>query len=506
MKFAIWILVILAVVSVISMFIVQFYPIDKYVQNWEELYSERYAPFFPIMKYLELHDPYRAWWYQVLLGILSLSLVFCIIDNAPKAVKNTFRTKFINRPDEIKNYSLNAEFESGDKFIENISRYLTGFHVTKNETTDKILISANRSRVGYLGPVLTHVGLLLLVVGGLLAVRGITTFEGGYPGDIIEDENLDFQVRVDDFNIEYYPLGVGQWVLVDDHMIGKTIKKLSDGSFRVKFFSKGSYFYKDVEADRLRNKFDSNTDRGNISDYISTLTVIKDDREILTQKVEVNKPLRYGGFRFYQNSFNSRSPRIISTIDSAVVEIKITGMEAAGDTVLMIYGEDYILPDENIARMEKFVPHFMMSEKGIISASENLVNPAVEIAVYSAESESEELYHQWCFIGKDFHGAAKQAAYRFNVLEVFNPVSDAKYMTILEIKGSQGYLVIWIGLIICTIGIIAIFYLSPKHIWFTYDKKDPENKLYVAGYSARGGSLFNDEFNKLVNKIKGINN
>ena len=67
MKFAIWILVILALTSLMSMFIVEFFPIDINFPDWEKVYSDRYGSGFPLMKFLHLSDPYRSWWYQLLI-------------------------------------------------------------------------------------------------------------------------------------------------------------------------------------------------------------------------------------------------------------------------------------------------------------------------------------------------------------------------------------------------------------------------------------------------------
>ena len=77
MKFAVWILIVIALVSLVSLFILEFYPINDNISGWETVYKEKYGQIFYIMKALQLQHPFRSWWYQGLLGLLSLSLLLC---------------------------------------------------------------------------------------------------------------------------------------------------------------------------------------------------------------------------------------------------------------------------------------------------------------------------------------------------------------------------------------------------------------------------------------------
>jgi len=44
-----------------------------------------------------------------------------------------------------------------------------------------------------------------------------------------------------------------------------------------------------------------------ISDYISELQIIKDDKVIAKKDIEVNHPLRFGGYHFYQSSYDDKA-------------------------------------------------------------------------------------------------------------------------------------------------------------------------------------------------------
>jgi cytochrome c biogenesis protein ResB len=45
-----------------------------------------------------------------------------------------------------------------------------------------------------------------------------------------------------------------------------------------------------------------------IKNYRSTLTVVKDGRDVMTQEIKVNHPMFYEGFGFYQANFDPRNP------------------------------------------------------------------------------------------------------------------------------------------------------------------------------------------------------
>lgn len=481
------------------MFIVEFYPIDSGFDNWEKVYSDRYGLFFPLMKFLQLEDPYRSWWYVLLLGLLSLSLLICIIDRVPHNFRRTFgKTKPFTRH-EIENYSNSKTFKTDKDFVRRFKSSLKSYSFSQTEENGALCIAADRGKLAYLGPVFTHIGLLLLAVGGLMAVWGISDRGFGYPGDIIESDHFDFQVRIDDFRIEYYPLGVGQWVLVDGKSIGKIAKKLPDDKFRVTFSMHEQEVERDIEASRIRNQFNIDSDRGNIKDYISDLTIIENGEEIDSRRIEVNSPMRHKGFRFYQSSFDSRSPRVISSLDSGLAEISNFKDGAVIDTIVFVPDGRYPLPDGSELVLSGFLPHFNIGSDGPVSASSSMRNPAVKAAVYR---DSTEIYHQWLFLLHDFHGTREDAAYNFKLLDLYNPVSESKFMTILEIKVNQGYEVIWAGLIFATIGVILSFYVTSKHFRAVAVPAGDGYEVTIGGTAPRDKIHFTEDFKKIINRIK----
>nr|MBC8205068.1 cytochrome c biogenesis protein ResB [FCB group bacterium] len=475
------------------------FPVNTNIPDWKEVYSEKYGAVFDIMQVMGLQNPYRSWWYTILLGLLSVSLTLCIIDQAPKAFNRLFSYEFKNGGEEFRALENRDELLIGNETADGLERQIKGYHIRRKEAGDRILFSAVKGRLGYLGPLFTHLGMLLLVIGGLIVgIAGFESFGEAYPGEFIENEAFDFKIKVEDFRIEYHPLGAGQWVLVDDERFGRIKKRLKDDKFLLEFFAQDSNYYKEINGSRLKNKFNIERDRGNIKDYISTLTVVENGESLFTKEIEVNKPLRYKGFRFYQSSFNTRNPQVKAEADSAVIVIKPSSGKSKIDTLKAAFDSTYPLPNGDSFKVVNFIPDFRITPQGVISQSDNLRNPAVEVKVFR---NGEERYHQWCFLEHPAAHSSSQNDYSFRVLDLINPRAETVFSTILQIKKSLGVPVIWAGLIMMTLGVFLAFYITPKRIWIVLHSGDNESRLEIAGYTSRGKHLFKEEFERIVDKI-----
>ena len=64
-----------------------------------------------------------------------------------------------------------------------------------------------------------------------------------------------------------------------------------------------------------------------IRDYFSDVTVIKDGKEVAGKTIEVNHPLHYGGYHFYQYSYDSEAGEytILSVTSDSGLYIVYTG-------------------------------------------------------------------------------------------------------------------------------------------------------------------------------------
>lgn len=503
MKFAIVLLVVIAIVSVAGMFIGEFYPVRAAGPGWQEFWRQQLGmskPLFNFLTFLQLHDPYRSWWYLGLLLLLSLSLLACILDRIPIVLRLMKVGDPRGAVDIDKMSSARTITASGTP--EEIRRRMPGLFSYREERREgEMRVAGQRSALGHMGPILSHLGLLALALGGLAtSITGYKTEVAGLPGEVVKDPAFDFAVRIDSFKIDYYPLGIGQYVLVDGEQLGKIVDK--EGSqFKVELSSSesSSHTVQAMDASHLVNQFDIDTDRGNIKSYITVLTVLENDKEVLHKRIEVNHPLRYKGFRFYQASFDPGHPHVESRLDSAQIVIKNAAGDQVLNTVYLQPDKPFKLPDGNDLVLTQFLPDFRLEGNKPISASGEMRNPALLLEV---QRDGQELYHQWVFLRADFPHTALEAAYSFSSKDVAGASASVTYPTILEVNKNPGSWMIWAGFILCTLGLVLSFYMTPQRIYLAVrGGQGGSSEVHVAATTTRNPDLFQRRFDHWVDQI-----
>jgi cytochrome c biogenesis protein len=459
MRFALWLLLIIALGSVLGVIVGNEYPTN--VMGWRELAAKKAGPvLFHVLDFFQMFDAFRSWWYRLLLGALSLSLLACIIKRSRGAWKRAMKATFLEQPEYYERYDQRAtcRVKASEPFAAlgaPLRKRL--FRLERRPGPDgSLVLAAHRGGVARFGPILTHCGLLFLVVGGLVsAVAGLKTHVWLAPGDEIDsldrcyfaEESSDasgnatgaanalvplgFDLRLDDFEIQY-------------------------------------------------------NDQGMIKQYLSTVTVTPKTGEPFRQVISVNHPLRLAHFNFYQasyqTSYNSVRSLQIAIQDSTRADL-VEPFEVALD-------EPFDLPIPGLhAVASRFFGHAMVGEGGIYNASFEHQNPAVLIEVYQGE---EELWHQWAFARfRDMH-MGQNHPLNFVVLDY-----EPDYLTGLEITRESATWLMWAGFSLCTLGLLLSFTIAHRQIWALALPDGPSKwRVSVAAWTNRDSSLLGREFER----------
>jgi cytochrome c biogenesis protein len=504
MKFAIIVLLILAIVSLISLFLGEFYPVKASGPGWQEFWRQQMGwskPVFNTFVFFQLHEPFRSWWYRILLFLLSLSLFSCIIERIPITIK-AIKRGATRSGEDIAKMKTAANFTLKESPETVLTRLPGAFRYYREQQDKEWRVTGSRLSMAYWGPVLTHTGLLSLAIGGLIASwLGFSTMVGGYPGNVMTDPGYDFEVRVDDFSIEYYPLGLGQYVLIDNSFIGRIVGREGEDKFVLETRSHGDDLTRViVEASRLRNQYNIEMDRGNISDYVTLATVFEDGEKISSHRIEVNKPLRYKGYRFYQTSFDYENPQVTATIDSAQVQLMRASDDTVLDTVFVHPDSPLTLPDNTHLVLAQFLPDFKMVESIPTSVSARLGNPALQLEVHN---DGKKQYHQWTFLNNPFLHSTAQATYKFQALEIYGFEGSESYKTILAVRKTPGTTLIWIGFILATVGLLMAFYMVPQRLWIVIREVGKDrSEVVMGGTAAKNQDLFQHRFEGWIRRLK----
>ncbi len=264
-------LILLAVVSIFGTVIPQRLSDSQYLQHYPQ-------GLFYFFKFIGVFDLYHAWWFQLLLVLLIVNLIFCSLERFPKAWAFFSTPKKWLEPEEIAKFPLKERFVISEKsrnpvqIAEIVTSQLK--HVTKEERDGRVVLFHERGKISRLGVYITHLSVIIIILGALIgSLFGFEAFvsllEGTSTNRVFlrDGKNtpmmLDFTIRCDDFDIALYPNGM-------------------------------------------------------VKEYTSTLSILKNGKVVIDhQKVEVNHPLMFEGIRFYQASYEKqRSPLMTIAVTS----------------------------------------------------------------------------------------------------------------------------------------------------------------------------------------------
>ena len=285
-----------------------------------------------------------------------------------------------------------------------------------------------------------HLGLLVILAGGIVSgttgIRNDMTF---YNGQILPVTKADFKIRLDNFETELY-------------------------------------------------------DNGSVKDWKSTVTVIEDEEEKLTKIIEVNHPLSYKGFMFYQSGYNF-------DWQNPTVEIWAKKKDTPDYTgkVLLRPGERVELEGENLQITAlQFVPDFIIGENGqIATRSQQPKNPAVYIEGWQ---EDTQVFSGWIFAQfPDFS--------RIHSEEETNLTFELKgfqggEISILHAAKDPGTNLIWLGCIFLMAGLGLAFYWPPREIKIIMETVQSKTKICAGGTASKNKDAFRAEFENIINTLR----
>ncbi len=166
MRFAISLLTILSIASVIGTVIKQNEPFNAYLNQ--------FGPFwFPVFDKLGLYSVYNAPWFVVILAFLVLSTSLCIVRQTAPMLREMRHFREHAREASLRQFGHQASFApalEGPAAVERTQAYLTqaGFRFRTDARSDGTLVAAKQGSTGRLGYFLAHGAIVLICIGGLL--------------------------------------------------------------------------------------------------------------------------------------------------------------------------------------------------------------------------------------------------------------------------------------------------------------------------------------------------
>ncbi|WP_297281693.1 cytochrome c biogenesis protein ResB [uncultured Anaerococcus sp.] len=194
MKLGIILLIIIAMLSVIGTLIPQGYSEQYYLQNYPHMLHE-------IILAFGFDHLFSSWWYILLTAILLLNLFLCSITRFKPIINRVKNNPDIENKIHSNNYKL---INTKEVDIEGFFKKLGFNNIKETNIDDRDVKYQFSNKIGYLGSWITHLSIIIIIIAFAYGRHfGFEEFVYGVPGTVLNLENSNYQIQVDDFDINF---------------------------------------------------------------------------------------------------------------------------------------------------------------------------------------------------------------------------------------------------------------------------------------------------------------
>jgi cytochrome c biogenesis protein len=410
----------------------------------EEL-QRAYSPLvLRFMDSIGLTDVYHAWWFILLLLLVSVSIVAASIDRFP----NSWR--FFSRPYKTptdsfrKSLPMQRTFAIEDEeeavLAASVAMRQAGLNPELVVTEEHVSLFAERNRISEMAVYVVHASLLLIFAGGI--IDGLLGWSGSMT--LLPAQQLN-QVELRKGGMRTLP-------------------------FAIRCESAGQENYKD----------------GSPKKWWSNLTVVQDGKDVLSKQIVVNDPLVYKGVRFYQSTFGPTGKVEKLTLNA-------TSPTGAAQEISLGVEETAQLDATTSVRLAEFIPDYVVRDGRVYTRSTEMENPAAHLIVEAGGKPIDV----WLppLEGFDQSGSSP---YKFEAKGL-----KMGYFTGLQVSHEPGQWAVWGGVLLMGVGLGFVFYLVHLRFWVV-PVRDARGHLalWVGGSANRNREAFEERFKDVTEAIE----
>ena len=402
-----------------------------------------------VLDTLKLTDVFHAWWFVLLMALVSLSIISASVQRFPNAWR--FFSRPYKSPDQnfrnalpqhtlipVKDKDEEAAVSAAERALQK-----SGFRPERIVRENNFSLFGERNRISEMAVYIVHASLLLIFLGGIVdALYGWRAFLSLTRGEA--------QTQVQPQNSKPRDLG-----------------------FAIRCDSAGRENYAD----------------GSPKKWWSNLSVLENGKVVQSKQIVVNEPLVYNGIRFYQASFGDTGK-----IDKLVLTATARDGRASKDIPIGL-DETQAVDNDTTVRLAEFFPDYAVGDGKVYARSNSLENPAAHLVVESKKSG--QSINVWLppIPGLEQNG---DSPYAFEGKDV-----QMAYFTGLEISHEPGQWAVWAGVVLMGFGLAVVFYLVHVRIWVVpVHDAGGRLQLWVGGVANKNKDAFEQRFNDVVKEIE----
>lgn len=443
LKLTLFLLMILALASVVGTLIPQHEGALEMIQGWSPSLGKLVGAF-------QLFDLYHSHWFRIIIGFLAMNLVVCSLDRLPSTLK-LFRhpsrparsTGFDAIPPERSIYVTGKKEEIVATVQGVLKRH---YKRLKSATTaNGDFIFGEKGRYAYFGVYIVHCSVLLILAGGIIgSLFGFEAFVNIPEGTVVDRviltktrvvKPLPFTVACEKFTVDYYDNGTPREYRSD-----------------LKFFQKG--------------------------------------REVLEGKLRVNHPITFQGITFYQAS--------LGEIPTVTLRLTRTGSSQEEHTYKIQQGRSSPLPGDEghfgvIDAHENF--------QGTLGPA-----ALIAVHPRDGEERRIWVFQNPENLKKRFPArmlaSPKLDPSSFEPYTFYLDTMESRYYTGLQVNRDPGVPLVLAGFFMIMIGLMATFFMSHKRIWIRVSGEGDKTGIAVLGRSSKNPFGMERELDRIMYNLK----
>lgn len=341
LRFAITILILIAIASSIGSIIEQEENLEFYQNNYS-LQKPIYG--FITWKFiylLGLDHIYTTWWFLCLLILLGLSLISCSISRQLPLLNNSKEYLFKKQIKSFLKLPFSIRFKNIYFLKENILLKLQklNFYIYQQNN----LIYAYQGLIGRISPILVHISLIIILLGSSWgAFNTLKAQEMLAKGEIFHIQN---------------PIKIGNLTTIPN-----ITTRIND-------------FWVEYENNRVHQ-------------FYSNLSILNNSgNEIKQQTISVNNPLHYKNIDFYQSDWNLLGIRVKNLNNNQIYEVPIFSLnDKSKSWVTWIVNSENVIQTLIIDQLQNTCVIYDVNGnfKQIISVSDNIFSDLKLIEIIPA--------------------------------------------------------------------------------------------------------------------------
>ncbi|MBP7855931.1 MAG: cytochrome c biogenesis protein ResB, partial [Candidatus Methylopumilus sp.] len=299
MSFAVSMLVFLGIASIIGTILKQNEPYENYIIKFGQFW-------FGYFEKIGLYDVYHSIWFLTILLFLVISTTLCIFKNTPAILKDFL--VFKDSLEEKSLLSFSHHLVIKNKKNVNVPKILIYLKQVKFRIKEKskengdILIVAKKGNYQRLGYILTHVGVVVICLGGLL--DGNLTFKA--------QELLGYK-KIETLDIPASKVPEVSRLSSDNASFRANMTLVEGGSDNVAFVRmKDGYLVQDLPFKITLKDFRINHYSTGMPKSFESDLVISDPEfpQSIEKTISVNHPFTYKGIAIYQSDFQDGGTKL----------------------------------------------------------------------------------------------------------------------------------------------------------------------------------------------------